>query len=687
MTRFFGMFGKRPSHLAMMLGCAVLAAALTWLCGAARPLLFESLEVDAIDLRFRLRPPLSVSDNPAMGKSDRLIAIDYDDHAARAYGLGRWPWDRRVHAELFDLLKNAGARVVMIDLLFDHPSDDPNEDQALIDASRRSGTIIYPVVLQPATEFDPADTLADFPSQHLLHGHDSGTGELLGVGDAVLPLPTLMASAGAIGHIQRTPDASGGLRRVPLLYAVKGGFVPALSFAAALRLLDVVPSSLRIERGNAIRFKPRRGEEVVIPLDAQGRTWINYAGPWGSRFIHYPYSWILDQLNSPRATTKMLKRFKGRSVIISNLTTGSGDRVMTPFEPDFPTSEVALHLLNSVLNRQFLREATPLEMIFCFAIPLALLAATAFAGGPAVIIPAFVVVLGSDLAVLQLAFNHGVILPAAAPLVALAMALVLLLAARFFIVDRERTRFQTVLGACLPPQTMQVIQENPGRIPSLLAGHSRELTIFFADIQGFSGFCKRADPLEIQQVLRDYLTGMTAILRQRGGTLDKYMGDGIMAFFGDADPEDSDPDAEETRVERQAANAVRAGLEMQHKMAELNRGWSSLRREPHQIRIGINTGVVTVGNLGTEFLWDYTVIGPEVNKAQRLERAAEPGGLLIARRTYLLARNHGVLPDGLPSKVIALKGMGDEGHLYAVSSHLVGQLTAAPPATYRGQAG
>lgn len=205
------------------------------------------------------------------------------------------------------------------------------------------------------------------------------------------------------------------------------------------------------------------------------------------------------------------------------------------------------------------------------------------------------------------------------------------------------------------------------------------MTILFADIRGFSGFCQKADPLEIQRVLREYLTAMTEIVRAYGGTLDKYMGDGILAFFGDAEPEGGGDEVEEQRIERQAANAVRAGLAMQKKMTELNAKWGSQGREAHLIRIGINTGPVTVGNLGTEYLWDYTVVGAEVNKAQRLESAAQPGGLLLARRTYALALRQGVLPDGLPAKAATLKGVGEEGDLYPVAPELVAGISVSTP--------
>jgi len=113
-------------------------------------------------------------------------------------------------------------------------------------------------------------------------------------------------------------------------------------------------------------------------------------------------------------------------------------------------------------------------------------------------------------------------------------------------------------------------------------------------------------------------------------------------------------------------------------MAELNANGMSLGQEPHLIRIWIHTGIVTVGNLGTEYLMDYTVIGAEVNKAQRLESAAEPGGILLVRRTNVLARKQGVLPEDLPPKVIKLQGIGEEPDVYPVPPEIVAQLTMAP---------
>jgi adenylate cyclase len=669
----------RWADVAILVASSLVAVAFPLLLELAWPALFEPIELWTVDLRFQIRPSIPVARDPEQPQSHVLATIDYDDRAARDYGLGRWPWDRRVHAQVIEFLREAGARTVMMDLLFNHPSSRPEEDRALIDATRRAGSVIYPLVFRPVREGNPAD-IARFPApRHLLRADVRGFGELPAVGELTMPLPGLVETAAGLGHMQRTPDRDGVLRRVPFVYRVQGGFVPSLSLAAALRYLKADPASVRIERGREIRFKPRAGDDVVIPIDAEGRAWINYAGPWGTRFVHYPYSWLLGQMRSEKGRAKTLALLKDKTVVVSNLTTGSGDRVAMPFEGDFPTSEIHLHLLNMLLQRQFLRNATPTETALSLGLPVALLTGAALAGGPAVIIPTYLAVMGAYVFTLKEAFNGGIILPAVHPILAMTVGLILLLTTRAFLVDRDRMRFQAVLGGFLPPQTIKMIRENPRRIPGLLAGHTRELTIFFADIRGFSSFCKRSDPLQIQRVLRDYLTAMTVILRTHGGTLDKYMGDGIMAFFGDAEPEGGDEEVEEARVQRHAANAVRAGLLMQKKMTELNLRWLSQGQETHLIRTGINTGYVTVGNLGTEYLWDYTVIGPEVNKAQRLESAAEPGGLLLSRRTHALARKCGVLPADLPAKTVTLKGIGEETDLYAVPPEVIAHLTQSEP--------
>jgi len=687
MRDFFPYRARRWSHVALLVGCGLLALVLTQILDRLWPALLEPVELWTVDLRFRFRHPLPVDENPAQAKSPSLAAIDYDDRAGRELGLGRWPWDRRVHAQVIEWLKAGGARAVMMDLLFDYPSRDPEADQRLATASSEAGNLFLPFALrtEPGAS-GPATQASSLFSPFLQIQVPAGV-ILPSASGWTAPLPELVPGVAGFGHIQRTVDSDGIMRRLPLLYRTPGGLVPALSLAAAFRHLGVDLKTVRIEPrgvdggagGWVLRFTPRQGGEVTIPIDARGRAWVNFAGPWGKRFLHFPYSWLVEQLQAPEGRRQLSGWFEGKSLVVANLTTGSGDQGPIPFERDFAFGEIHLHLLNMFLTRQFLRDATPREAMLLTGIPVLLITAAALAGGAALILPGFVMILAGLLLTLQRDFQTGAVLPAVQPVLSLALGLILLLAARYFIVDRERWQFLSILGSCLPPQTIRLIKQQPHKIASLLAGRRRELTILFADVRGFSTYCKQVSPAEIQEVLHDYLTAMTQVIRAHGGTLDKYMGDGVMAFFGDAEPEGGGPQAEEERVARHAGNAVRAAVAMQQQMGALNARWTGQGRESHLIRIGINTGMVAVGNLGTEYLLDYTVVGTEVNKAQRLEGTAEPGGLLLANRTYLLARQLGVFQEEVPPQAMALKGLGTESDLHPVPPDLVARLAAAAP--------
>jgi len=487
----------------------------------------------------------------------------------------------------------------------------------------------------------------------------------------VLFRSALASRAAAVGHIQRTADPDGVLRRVPLLYTSPEGFLPAVSLAAAMRHVQGDPVSLRVERGREIVFQARSGQAIVLPMDRQGRTWINYAGPWGQQFTHYPYSWLREQIEQAEGRSRLREWFEGKTAILTNLTTGSGDFGATPFDRDFPLGEVHAHLLSMILTQQGLQDAGAVARSLAMVAPTALVTAAALAGGPSLILPTFGVAFFGFLMTAQHAFaGHQVILPVMVPALSLSLNLVLILAIRFLMVDRERLRFLSVLGGLLPPHTIRAIEDNPQQIPHLLAGRRRELTMVFVDMQGFTEFSQKADPLEVQRVLREYRTVVTEALRSHGGTLEKYTGDEVMAFFGDAEPVGGPDGDEEARVARQAANAVQAGIALQQQMAALNDRWEAQGRARHAVRIGINTGPVTVGNFGTEHLWQYGVVGSEVNKAKRLESAAEPGGLLLARRTYVLARQQGVVPDISPIAII-LKGFGEEAELYSISRNII----------------
>src|SRR3989454_12291713 len=214
------------SYIATIFACSIIAITLPLLLNFMEPALLEPVELWTVDLRFQHRPPLPVSDDPTQNQSDTEVAFDYDDRAVNAYGLGRWPWDRRIHAQVLDLLSKSGARAVLVDLLFDHAAANPAEDKALVAATQKAGMVFYPIALRPAAEGEKGK-LVPFPSpRHLLQAEVKGFREIPAAGDGTLLLPGLIESTRGLGHIPPTPHPGGVPRPAPLLFALHGRFLP-----------------------------------------------------------------------------------------------------------------------------------------------------------------------------------------------------------------------------------------------------------------------------------------------------------------------------------------------------------------------------------------------------------------------------------------------------------------------------
>src|SRR5207247_8818841 len=203
------------SYLTTIFACSVIAIGLPLLLNLMRPTLLEPIELWTVDLRFQHRPPLPVSDDPSQDRSGTVVAFDYDDRAAYAYGLGRWPWDRRVHAQVFDLLSKSGARAVLVDLLFDHAAANPAEDRALVEATQKAGMVYYPIALRPAPQGESLKLVRFSAPRHLLQAQVQGFGEIPVADDVTLPVPGFVPSCTGLGDLPRRDQLAGAVSRAP----------------------------------------------------------------------------------------------------------------------------------------------------------------------------------------------------------------------------------------------------------------------------------------------------------------------------------------------------------------------------------------------------------------------------------------------------------------------------------------
>ena len=337
------------------------SAALSLLFFALFPALLADWEAKTLDYRMNLRGPIAT--HPA------ILLIDADDDSIEK--LGRWPWDRAIHARMIRGLAEAGATVIAYDVVFAQPSNEMS-DQALIEATQTVGSVYYPVAfdlleqehveMAGSSDGGVLDLLNSFTYPGVF---DSGA-DVLTAGRTMVTMPALMHAAAGIGHIASNRDGDGVIRRVPLVVDVEGHPFPAFGLEVAAGYLGVTPDRIVIDPGRSIvlrdaRFPNGTVKNISLPIDERGMMLINYAGLWAETFPHQSFADVLAKLD--RQGAKALSGdVKGRLVLISNAASGY-DMKPTPLEAAVPGGGIHANILNTILSEQVLRETGRLPMV------------------------------------------------------------------------------------------------------------------------------------------------------------------------------------------------------------------------------------------------------------------------------------------------------------------------------------
>jgi adenylate cyclase len=318
----------------------------------------------------------------------------------------------------------------------------------------------------------------------------------------------------------------------------------------------------------------------------------------------------------------------GKIAVVSEVRTGASDVGPIPTDNHFPLSGVHSNVINTILTENFLREATDAEilgtelLVMIVMIGLALrFSSRNFSLGSVGLIVLYFVSAG-------VVFLYGnVVINVLRPMIQIGLAAFTVVAYRYVNEQKQKEVLRRTFEAYFPPAVVQKIMLNPSLVTA--AGQKKELTILFSDIKSFTTYSSTLAPDEIQSLLNEYFDAMVEIVFKYEGTVDKFIGDGLMVFFGDPEPQ---PD--------HALRCVKAAIEMQQKCRELKSRWVQEGKFPLMIRVGINTGPVVVGNMGSDRRLSYTVLGADVNLAQRLEANAPVEGILVSHRTYELITDH-----------------------------------------------
>jgi len=563
----------------------------------------RNAEFNTIDSRFKLRGPLTEA-GPTV-----VVGIDqqsYDDMAQT------FPWPRRYYAKLLENLTEAGARVVVFDLIFDVPGDDPEDDRAFAAAIEVHGRVVLGV------------------KQEALRGSVRGN-------RLTYPIPSLRRASAAMGLVDRLEDSDGFTRRYRL--SVPGDAAPLYSLGVEAVCLYDDPSGGRriVDRDKCLEIG-----SCVIPKSDETTFVIDYRGPAGT-IPHYSFSSVIDDASfdlpagmDVDAFDFQKEVFRDKIVVVGATLPEMQDFVRSPFFEGrggerMLTSGAEMHAnaIDSILSKRFYCYPSRGVKLATLLL-LALLVTVATVRFRPLIAHTLVGLLAA--AYVAVAFGLFLHLRVIVEFVAPVGAMVVCHSANmvyFFVKERrERQRIKGMFAKYVPEKVVDALIENPDLMS--LGGEERELTVLFSDLAGFTRFSEGLTPPQLVALLNEYLSEMTDIVLNHGGIIDKYEGDLIMAEFGAPLP---DP--------HHALKACRAALAMQRRLRELREIWREKGREPLFARIGLNTGRVVLGNMGSRAVHDYTVLGDAVNLASRLEGANKVYGtsIMISKSTYEQVRD------------------------------------------------
>jgi adenylate cyclase len=644
----------------------------------------QRLELDALDTRFRYRPRRSTAPDP------RIVIVDIDQRSQEA--LGRWPFSRSHFARLLDRLREDGASVVAFDITFSEPDKTAEPIRALrgrLEAKQERGQLLDPRVVaelrQLEAEYNSDEQFARAIERfgHVVLGNFFlySEADLKGLDEATLghyaklleffPFPqirplrpasgkqdrltaiqnyapfkllprgaqaniailtdALRGENSATGFFNVRPDPDGVVRRALLVLPYgRAQNYDDWDLYASLDV-QVVRVFLNLRNDKAVlNFSETGivnlefGPQIRVQPDAIGRIMINYRGPVRT----YPYVSIADAVGGdfPPGT------FRDKIVLVGASATGIGDLRSTPFGGiDYPGVEIHANVIDNILNQNFLARGAPqvtldLALIFLFGLPLGLWLALT----PPRWMWFGLVLLAPFVAGVYFAFLKGWWLNFSIPFLTVLSNVGLVALYRALIEEKEKRRVRSAFQQYLSPEVIRRLLENPELVQPRKTG----ITVMFSDIRDFTTISEKLDAQVLALLLNQYLTDMTRIVFGSAGTLDKYIGDAVMAFWGAP-----------FETPGHAADACRAALEMMRRVGELQRQWKAEGKPHLEIGIGLNTGVASVGNMGSKLRYGYTAMGDPVNVASRLEGLNKEYGthIIASETTYQAAQGGGFL--------------------------------------------
>ncbi|MGE5367001.1 MAG: CHASE2 domain-containing protein [Betaproteobacteria bacterium] len=552
-----------------------------------------------------------------------VVIVDIDEASLKT--IGQWPWPRTTVADLVTQITQLGAVAIGFDIIFPEPDrmspaiaersfrgidaetrakldSLPSNDEALADAIKHSRVVVG----QAGAATPEVKTAADAALQtgFAVRGPDARP-YLVTFAGLLRNVPVIEQAAAGRGLFSINPESDGIIRRVPVIMTAQGSMVPSLS----LEMLRVVTgSSAILVRVDAAGAQSVAVPGLEVPTDRNGQFWVHFNHHDPERYVSAK---DVLQGNVPP------DRLAGKLVLIGTSAIGLLDLKTTPLDAAIPGVEVHAQILESVLSKSSLvnpNYAIGAELALAVLFGLAIIVAAPMLPASIVIVLGGCLIAGLIGLSLYLFVEHNLLIDFTYPLISSWLIYLVLTFVNYFREQKQRRQIRSAFGYYLSPHMVEQLARSPEKL--VLGGEERRMTILFSDVRGFTTISEhyKDDPQGLTRLMNRFLTPLTNAIIERKGTIDKYIGDAIMAFWN-APVDDYE----------QEANACEAALEMLSRAETLN---NELKREaetnggaymPLRIGIGLNTGPCVVGNMGSDFRFNYSVLGDTVNLASRLE--------------------------------------------------------------------
>lgn len=578
---------------------------------------------------------------------------------------GKHVLDRAELADVNSILLEVGPEAVTYDMIFARPGN-PASDRRFAESIRALGCVYLPIAFElseQARHFtcEEGEACRRLQENYLKQPLERGNPKPAYAVRPLLQLDVFSEAAYNSGHVNASLDPDGVYRHHPMLIQVDSRYFPTLSLAMFLDYAGVSLDEVIVDWGREIRIPAPKSrfldEDVVIPIDNHGRTFIPFTHVWGqdfkSMFVHN----FLKYAQDPGLQGNLTEFFEGKFVFIGDISQGFADSGQTPFEDNVPLVAIHTALLKGLLNNRFYQKwSFGHVMLLIWVVAVMLTFSSLLKPSWVLYVVGGGIFIGlSGLTWWQ--FLCGVLVPFVTVGGSVLVIFGGLVIGLQVAISRQKAKQQAYIRDAftryVPEKVVEELLVHPEKLS--LGGEERIITVLFSDLQNFTMISDQLSPQQLVQLLNEYLSEMTDIIISEGGIIDKYLGDAIMAEFGVPLPVDNHADL-----------AVSAALKMQRRLRELRQKWAEQDLPELQCRIGINTGKLVIGNMGSDRVFDYTVIGDAVNLASRLEEANKyyHTSLIVSSYTH-----QALTPDRFCTRildVIKVKGRSEAVKVFEV---------------------